>query len=173
MKIKYILPLLILLISLLTINIQASANESYKFTSIKKIYDLYFSLKNDYVNDNNKESINHAKEMQAAIKAILLVDLDSSIRKEYKKVKKILDINLKNILESKDIKNQRKAFKKISDGLYILLGVYDYTSTVYLQFCPMANGGKGASWLSKGEEIRNPYFGSRMLKCGRIKETIK
>jgi len=44
---------------------------------------------------------------------------------------------------------------------------------VYLQFCPMANGGKGASWLSKDEEIRNPYFGSRMLKCGRIKETIK
>ncbi|MFT4674108.1 MAG: hypothetical protein ACI9R6_001009, partial [Saprospiraceae bacterium] len=26
----------------------------------------------------------------------------------------------------------------------------------------------GGYWLSNSKEIRNPYFGSKMLKCGRI-----
>jgi hypothetical protein len=33
----------------------------------------------------------------------------------------------------------------------------------------MSNDGEGAYWLSKQEEIANPYFGSQMLNCG---ETI-
>jgi len=43
---------------------------------------------------------------------------------------------------------------------------------VYKQYCPMAFDGKGAFWLSSSEEIRNPYYGDKMLKCGRVEETI-
>lgn len=43
----------------------------------------------------------------------------------------------------------------------------------YYQFCPMANGGKGANWLSKENEVKNPYYGSEMLTCGKVVETIK
>lgn len=45
--------------------------------------------------------------------------------------------------------------------------------TLYLQHCPMANNAKGASWLSAEQEIRNPYFGAAMLRCGEIIEVIK
>ena len=36
----------------------------------------------------------------------------------------------------------------------------------------MANGDKGAYWLSSIEEIENPYFGDEMLKCGETRETL-
>lgn len=43
---------------------------------------------------------------------------------------------------------------------------------VYKQYCPMAFNNDGASWLSAESVIRNPYFGSKMLNCGKITETF-
>ena len=37
----------------------------------------------------------------------------------------------------------------------------------------MANNGKGANWLSKENKVQNPYYGSVMLTCGKVVETIK
>ena len=37
----------------------------------------------------------------------------------------------------------------------------------------MANNNKGAIWLSREEEIKNPYFGDLMLSCGEIQDIIK
>jgi len=37
----------------------------------------------------------------------------------------------------------------------------------------MANNDKGADWLSSEKEIKNPYFGKSILKCGEITKEIK
>jgi Cu(I)/Ag(I) efflux system membrane fusion protein len=37
----------------------------------------------------------------------------------------------------------------------------------------MAEKDKGAYWFSSSEEIKNPYFGDAMLKCGENRETLK
>ena len=44
---------------------------------------------------------------------------------------------------------------------------------IYVDYCPMALNDKGAYWLSVNKEIRNPYFGDKMLTCGEVKETIQ
>jgi Cu(I)/Ag(I) efflux system membrane fusion protein len=36
----------------------------------------------------------------------------------------------------------------------------------------MANDNEGADWLSKEEQVQNPYFGDQMLTCGTVQETI-
>ncbi len=71
-----------------------------------------------------------------------------------------------------DLKGQRAAFKIITDGLIVALKADGETSGVFVQFCPMAFDNTGANWLSMSEEIRNPYFGDMMLKCGRVEEEI-
>jgi len=38
--------------------------------------------------------------------------------------------------------------------------------------CPMAFDGRGARWLQKSKETRNPYFGAAMLQCGAVVETL-
>ncbi|HSW45824.1 MAG TPA: efflux RND transporter periplasmic adaptor subunit [Phycisphaerae bacterium] len=39
-------------------------------------------------------------------------------------------------------------------------------------FCPMAFDDRGAAWLQAGEQISNPYFGHKMLRCGMIRARI-
>jgi len=34
----------------------------------------------------------------------------------------------------------------------------------------MAGDGKGAIWISETKEIKNPYYGKKMLSCGSMKE---
>jgi hypothetical protein len=43
-----------------------------------------------------------------------------------------------------------------------LLKVAKYEMPVYVQFCPMANDGEGANWLSKENAVKNPFM---VLKC--------
>jgi membrane fusion protein, copper/silver efflux system len=45
--------------------------------------------------------------------------------------------------------------------------------TWYVAFCPMYDNDRGANWLSEFEQIKNPYFGSMMLRCGEVRETLR
>jgi hypothetical protein len=37
----------------------------------------------------------------------------------------------------------------------------------------MAFNNKGAYWISSSKDILNPYFGDKMLKCGRVDSEVK
>ena len=76
------------------------------------------------------------------------------------------------IASSDDVEAQRTAFKTVTDGLIEALKANDSNDGVYVQYCPMAFNNTGASWLSTSDQIRNPYFGDKMLKCGRITEEL-
>ncbi len=68
---------------------------------------------------------------------------------------------------------QRIAFAQVSTAMYSLLKAASVkNSGAYKQFCPMAFNDKGAYWLSEEEEIRNPYFGKKMLECGEVQDTL-
>jgi hypothetical protein len=76
------------------------------------------------------------------------------------------------IASSDDVEAQRTAFKNVTDGLILSLKANGSEDGVYVQYCPMAFDNTGANWLSLSEEIRNPYFGDMMLKCGRVEEKL-
>ncbi len=69
--------------------------------------------------------------------------------------------------------NNRVNFKSLSKDMFEVIKVSNSETPVYYQFCPMADSGKGANWLSLRENIKNPYYGSQMLSCGKTVETIK
>lgn len=78
----------------------------------------------------------------------------------------------RSIVISTDIEEQRTAFKVITDGLIEHVKSGESDGTIYVQYCPMAFNNTGASWLSDSQEIFNPYFGDKMLRCGRVTEEI-
>jgi Cu(I)/Ag(I) efflux system membrane fusion protein len=82
--------------------------------------------------------------------------------------------NLNGIIQMKGIDMKRKHFSVISDNLYLMLQTFGNLGKVtrYYQYCPMAFDSKGAYWISNETEIRNPYFGEKMLKCGETKDTL-
>lgn len=75
------------------------------------------------------------------------------------------------ISKSTDVEAQREQFETLSTSM-ITLTKATKPATSYVQFCPMAAEGKGALWLSDKREVRNPYYGDKMLKCGSVKEEI-
>ncbi len=71
-----------------------------------------------------------------------------------------------------DLDTQRQAFKSVTEDLIQWIKASNTQETLFVQFCPMAFKGQGATWLSRSEEIKNPYFGAMMLNCGRIDAKI-
>ncbi|WP_310992482.1 DUF3347 domain-containing protein [Aequorivita marina] len=75
--------------------------------------------------------------------------------------------------KSDDIGVQREHFEALSTGVESILQDALKSGTIYKQYCPMAFNNKGAYWISTSKDILNPYFGDKMLKCGRVDAEIK
>ncbi len=73
------------------------------------------------------------------------------------------------------IDEARSRFETMSEGVIILLREFGPPEgeTLNLAHCPMAFDFKGADWVQRGDQIRNPYFGSEMLTCGSIKRSFQ
>jgi len=81
-----------------------------------------------------------------------------------------MSIALDTIQNATDIDTARKAFEVLSDELIAVVGQFGIPEIqqLYRVHCPMAFNNKGANWLQADKEIRNPYFGASMLKCGEV-----
>ena len=99
--------------------------------------------------------------------------LDMDVHMVWMKVVNTIQKDAENIANTKDVKIQRDHFTSLSKEIYTLIKISKYENPVYYQFCPMFNDGKGANWLSKENAVKNPYYGSMMLNCGKTVETIK
>jgi hypothetical protein len=72
-------------------------------------------------------------------------------------------------VNSNDLKKQRETFQSLSDNFYVMAkGVKLSSEPIYQQYCPM----KKAAWLSSESAVKNPYYGSSMLTCGKVTDTL-
>ena len=73
-----------------------------------------------------------------------------------------------------NLEELRRSFERVSQTL--ILSVREFGTSggqpVLLYHCPMAFGGRGGDWLQTKEGTENPYYGSEMFKCGRLKEAL-
>lgn len=76
------------------------------------------------------------------------------------------------VAQGADINAQRAAFQNLTAEFISYAKTSKPGVKLYVQFCPMAFDNTGANWVSTSSEIRNPYFGDMMLKCGRVDEEI-
>lgn len=142
-------------------------------SQLKAVFDNYFALKDALVKtDGNTAAVKGA----ALLTALDLVEMGKLKMEEHTvwmKVEKALKTAARQIKENKAIERQREHFISLSANMYELVKSANPAETVYYQYCPMANDGNGANWLSKEPAIKNPYYGSQMLSCGKVVETIK
>jgi Cu(I)/Ag(I) efflux system membrane fusion protein len=68
----------------------------------------------------------------------------------------------------------RESLPKLTQALedYLQAFGHDRAEPLVEAYCPMAFNNRGASWLQVGKQIRNPYFGNRMLRCGEVRGQI-
>lgn len=72
------------------------------------------------------------------------------------------------IRDQQDVEAQRALFSEFIGQSETFFTEALQEGTLYKQYCPMAFGNKGGYWFSDVDEIRNPYFGDKMLKCGKV-----
>ena len=140
---------------------QAFAQESPK-TSNQSFLNSYYAIKDALVSSNPGMAAANAAEFVKTLNATN----DQTVKKE---TRAALLNDAEIISQSKDIKLQREKFISLSDNMVVLAKSSRLSAEpVYQQYCPM----KKASWLSGNKAIKNPYYGSAMLTCGSIKETL-
>jgi len=77
--------------------------------------------------------------------------------------------HLNHILETENMDSRREGFALLSHVLIEVVNNYQIPGVVYHQYCPMED----ASWLSRDEQIENPYAPDTMPSCGEVIERIE
>ena len=76
------------------------------------------------------------------------------------------------LAERTEVDAQREQFGYLSRALINALIAFGVDGSYYVQHCPMAFDNAGADWVSDEAQIRNPYFGDLMMKCGYVAEEL-
>ncbi|MBZ9778000.1 efflux RND transporter periplasmic adaptor subunit [Psychroflexus sp. CAK8W] len=114
----------------------------------------------------------------AELKDALVQDDFETSKQKYKQVNsslsKLNSNTFKGANKVKDIDELREIFIRLSEKVIAIAKTSNPTeSAIYIQKCPMANQNEGATWLSFSKEIKNPYYGASMLKCGSVIDSIQ
>ena len=142
--------------------------------SIKEIVDHYLNIRNALANDNGSEAASGAKAMENAISKLDKSLLTAEQKAAYDKNEEEMKEHAEHIAKNGDkIEHQRSHFVMMSEVVYDLVKNFGAGRPLYHDHCPMARNNQGAMWISEMKEVKNPYFGAKMLTCGTIEEVIK
>lgn len=143
-----------------------------KAYALEELLPAYFSLKDALIAGNASNAASKANELLKTIQNVSTTDMEASEKTSWEKLYPTLLTQTQKLANSKELEVQRTAFMGVSQSVYELIQVFGSTTTIYLQHCPMYNDGNGADWLSKENLVKNPYYGSSMLTCGKTIKTI-
>ena len=153
----------------------ASINVDPKFKAqFAYVVRAYLELKEAFVAADAKKATSRSKGVKTAMAKVKMELLKGDAHIMWMDMMTPINNAVDQIIKVSDVEAQRLAFADLSNAIYRTIKKFDVSGlNINYQFCPMARDGKGANWLSRDSEIRNPYFGEAMLACGETIETIK
>lgn len=139
---------------------------------VQVLLENYFALKDALVKSDAGLASAKAVALHAGVNEIKMERLSTNEHTVWMKIYKDITLLAGQISNAAGLDKQREYFAGLSEKLYEIANVSKPAGIIYYQHCPMYNDGKGANWLSRESAIKNPYYGSMMLSCGKIVETI-
>ena len=149
---------------LATVFVQRSfSQDSLKQYQLSKLLTEYYNIKDALVAGNANKA---ASEAEVYVKTLNGIEFQTISEGNANALLK----DAGAISDTKDIKKQREYFSNFSNNMATLAkSVKLSANPIYQAYCPM----KKAYWLTNDKAIKNPYFGSAMLTCGKITETLQ
>ena len=145
-------------------------NTNMQNSGAKQVLADYMVLKDALVATDESAAAKAGKKLESSLKDFNVSSYTSEQQKELKDIIEDAMEHAEHIGKSK-IDHQREHFKTLSKDITDMVAITGTENTLYQQFCPMYADGGGA-WLSMEKNIRNPYFGSKMMKCGEVQKEI-
>ncbi len=130
----------------------------------------YFALKDALVASDATKAKDAAIQLNEAVRGVDMGALDHEVHMVWMEVMGSLTSTTTTIANAKGLEAQRKVFRELTAPMTRLVKASPTSTPVYLDHCPMYEG--GADWLSRDKAIKNPFYGSQMMTCGSVKETI-
>lgn len=117
------------------------------------VVNAYLKVKDALVKSDSRSASQASAELLTAVAAL----------KGYEELKK----STTDLAEQKDLEKQRTAFAKVSTATWQMVkDSKEISQSLFYQYCPM----KKTNWISAEEKVKNPYYGSQMLTCGKVSE---
>ena len=140
---------------------------------IETVVDHYLSLQAALAQDKDEQAGSVAAQLQKALASVdmklLVGDGHMLWMKHLKSLQPVID----QLLKANDIKTRREAFALLSEALAQTVPAFGVDAKPLFQLrCPMAFNNRGATWIQSDKDVRNPYFGQQMLKCGDVVKVI-
>ena len=125
----------------------------------------YMRIKNAMIADDSLETKSHIK----AFPSILTV---ASSEQSDPQAKALINNMQGTVQEMQDSPFEQQRFQLITltQSLIAWQEIAPSKEPIYVQYCPMYKGGN--SWLSMEEQVLNPYYGSKMLRCGVVEKKL-
>lgn len=146
-----------------------ATNSNSQNASTQKVLVDYMALKNALVATNEEDAAKAGKKLESTLKSFDISSFKSEQQEELKDIIADAEEHAEHIGRS-EMSHQREHFKVLSKDMIDMVAITGTENTLYQQFCPMYE--KGAAWLSMEENIKNPYYGSKMMTCGKVQKKI-
>lgn len=144
--------------------------------SFNEVLNAYFDLKNNFIAEKDSGIAQSSRALMKAADSLKLNELkaDSSLILTARTYSEGISAELIGLLGEKDLLAKRRSFQMVSDQLYDLIRTVQYDQiTLYHAYCGNAFDDQGAYWISKPQELQNPYLPHATTPCCEIKDTIK
>ncbi|MDF1866138.1 MAG: DUF3347 domain-containing protein, partial [Saprospiraceae bacterium] len=153
-------------------NFQAETPDEFK-NQLNTVANEYIQLKDAFVATDASTASMAAEKVVAQIEKIDMSLLKGDAHMYWMEQLNALQAHSKKITELEDVEEQRRQFGFLSDALIQSIDAFGTSGdALYVQHCPMAFDNQGGDWLALEEQIQNPYFGDKMMKCGLVKKEL-
>lgn len=140
---------------------------------LRALLQPYIDLKDALVATDPKAAAEAAGRLAGQTDEVDMQLLEGDAHLYWMEQMRAIKAHASNIAGSNDVEEQREQFDFLSAVLIKTVEAFGAGSEdLYVQHCPMAFDDEGADWIALEEEVRNPYFGDRMLKCGTVERNL-
>ncbi|MFD0931942.1 DUF3347 domain-containing protein [Psychroflexus salinarum] len=142
-----------------------------KSKTASSLIDNYLAIKNALADDDKDAAAKAGESLVQSANAFDMSRVETSQQQEMKEILEVMKEHGEHISKN-DMAHQREHFAQINRDMKAMLAITGSDRMLYEQYCPMYADNKGGAWLSASKDIKNPLFGSQMLNCGAVKQTI-
>ncbi|KAA3640414.1 MAG: efflux RND transporter periplasmic adaptor subunit [Bacteroidetes bacterium] len=140
---------------------------------LSSLVQVYFDLKDGFVATDSKLASTAAQSFLTQLEKVDMNLLKGEAHMYWMEQLKGMTGHVEQVIQKSEVEDQRTQFAFLSQLMIQTLGAFGYEGDkLYIQHCPMAMNDEGADWISKEEQIKNPYFGDKMMKCGSVTGTF-
>jgi len=140
---------------------------------VRPVIEAYLDLVSALAADDEPQAARAAQSLPQAIKAAGPHGLEGQDADLFRSQMSSIASSLSG-QESQTLVTLREKLLQLTAALetYLKTFGHDRPGPVVRLYCPMARDNRGAFWFQADSQVRNPYFGAAMLRCGEVKGGI-